>query len=355
MKKYIVLFFICISPLNVFAAQNIDVKKDIIIKNKLFSITLPKEMSNSCKIKKDKTKISIYHKESNKAGFGGFIFGVKAYKKPSDYAMMPGGKKIGELTNKKGYLYDMVLKYPTDVQYNYTKYSQPPKSFQSLYDYAENVEIKGVNGSKYFEKQGTKGENLYNDILKKHLIAINEKWSSEKLEKENMSFMYNLIVKTDKAPLNSVGYTYYDVNADGIEELLIGEIVEGSLKSIIYDIYTMVDRKPQHVVSGSTRNRFYVCNNSFLCNEYYSGAMETGVRIYDLVENSTELFLQMSFKYDGYTNKYNPYFISYSDEKWENVTEAKYKERKKIFEKYENFDYIPLSQFEYENLRKSEN
>ena len=148
--------------------------------------------------------------------------------------------------------------------------------------------------------------------------------------------MYNII------PKDKVGFAYYDINADGIDELVIGEIGEGNCKGVIYDIYTMIDRKPQHVISGGSRDRYYVCDNSFVCNEYSSGAMESGVRVYNLVENSTDLFPQVSFKYDGYTNPKNPYFISYSDEKWENYPEKEFNERKRVFEKYEKFDYIPL-------------
>ena len=74
--------------------------------------------------------------------------------------------------------------------------------------------------------------------------------------------------------------------------------------------------------------------------------MESGVRVYNLVENSTELFPQVSFKYDGYTNPHKPWFLSYgseiNDDKWENVTEQTFKERKKVFEKYERFNFIPL-------------
>ena len=173
-----------------------------------------------------------------------------------------------------------------------------------------------------------KGKDLYKDILEKHLTAIIEKWDSNKLEKENMSYMYNI------TPKDKIGYAYYDINADGIDELVIGEITEGNWKGVIYDIYTMVDRKPQHVISGGSRNRYYVCDNSFVCREYSSGALESGVDVYNLVENSTELFPQVSFKYDEYENPKNPYFISYSDDKWENYPKKEFDERKKVFLKY---------------------
>lgn len=335
MKKIIIftIFLFLFSKINIFAFQS---TSDNVYHNKLFSVTLPKELNGTYQVKTEKDKICIYHKDSKKAGFGGFIFGIKAYKNPADHAVLPGSKKLGELTDKKGNLYDIVLKYPTDVQYDYTKSTEAPKSYKAMYKFGENPDIKGIKGAIYFKNQGMKGEELYKDILKKHLTAINENWDSIKLEKEDMSYMYNIIQK------NKIGYAYYDINADGIEELVIGEISDGAWKGVIYDIYTTVDRKPKHVISGGSRNRYYVCDNTFVCNEYSSGACESGVRIYNLVENSTELYPQLNFKYDSYENSQSPYFISYSDNKWKNVTKEIFNERKQTFEKYERFDFTPL-------------
>lgn len=313
-------------------------ERDTIIRNRLFSISISNSLQAAYITKKEKDKISIYHKDSKDAGFGGFAFGIKAYKNPADHAVLPGSRKIGELTDKKGNLYDVVLKHPTDVQYDYTKSEKAPESYKLLYDLGEGVNIKGINGSTYYKNQGMKGEDLYKSVLKKHITALNEKWDSIKLEKEDMSYMYNIV------PKSKIGYIYYDVNADGIDELLIGEIAKGNLQGVIYDIYTMVNRKPAHVISGGSRDKYYICDDSFICNEYSSGANESGVRVYNLVENSTELFPQVSFKYDGYETPKNPYFISYSDEQWENVSKQKFDERKKTFEKYEKFDFIPLTE-----------
>ena len=319
------------TTVTLFCKQN---KSDKIVKNKLFKIVLPKEIKNY-QTKKTKNSISIYHKPSKKAGFGGFAFSIEACKNPSEYAGFPGYRKIGELTDKKNNLYDVVLVQPTDVQYDYTKGED--KEYLNLYRLGEKVEISGNKGSVYFKNQGMKGEKLYKDILKKHAVAIQQKWDSKMPEKENISYMYGLT--------KNVGYAYYDVNGDGIEELFIGEITDGDNKGIIYDMYTMVNRKPAHVVSGSDRNRYFVCNNSFICNEKSGGANESETRIYFLTENSTELFPQVAFKYDKNADKDNPWFISYNFEKnkWDKVSEKKYQERKKTFSRYKRFDYRPLA------------
>ena len=341
MKKNFILsivFALVFLQINiVYGSENAAKNKDIVIKSRLFSIVLPYDLKDTYGVKKEKNKISIFHKASKKAGFGGFAFGIKAYKNPSDHAVLPGSRKLGELADRKGVLYDIVLKHPTDVQYDYTKGTEAPESFKKLYNLGETVEIKGIRGATYFKNQGMRGEDLYKEILKKHITAIDENWDSTKLENEKMSYMYNVISEKDK-----IGYAYYDINVDGIDELLIGEIADGNWKGVVYDIYTMVNRKPQHVISGGERDRYYVCDGSFVCNEYSGGAEESGVQVYILVENSTELYPQINFKYDGYKNPKSPYFISYSDGIWENFPEKEFNERKKVFEKYERFDFIPL-------------
>ena len=341
MKKIFIFLAILVLSSNLGVLANQDTYK-----SKLFMITIPQELKGTYWAKTGKDSVMVYHKDSKKAGYGGFAFGVEAYKNPADYAVSPGRRKIGELTDKKGVLYDIVLEYPTDVQYDYTKSPDAPEAYMKLYDLGKDADIQGINGATYYQAQGTRGEDLYKDILKKHITAVKEKWDSIKLEEENMSYMYNILALNGTNVLNKAGYIYYDVNSDGIDELLVGEIADGNWKGVIYDIYTVVNRVPEHVVSGGSRNIYYVCNESFVCNEYSSGALENGLNVYFLTENSTELFPQVSFKYDGYKNSKKPWFLSYgtnSDDKWENVSEEVYNDRKRTFSRYRRFDYIPLS------------
>ena len=318
-------------------------KKPKIISGKLLSITMPYETRGLYKIKKNNTGILVFDKKSKRKGFGGFAFAIRTAKSPSDWAMIPGNRKIGELYDKNNNLYDVLLNQPTDVQYDYV--NNDNKEYNILYKLADTVEIYGANGSRYYPLQGMLGKNLYSEIIDKHIKAINEKWDSARLEKENMSYMYNVLAKSGYDVLNKTGYAYYDVNGDGIEELFIGEITNDNYKGIIYDIYTMVNRTPKHVASGGNRDRYFVCDDYFLCNEYISGALENGWLVYNLVENSNELFPQVGFKYDAYSNKNNPWFISYdfANNKWENVSKKQFDDRKTVFNDYKRFEYIPFS------------
>lgn len=343
MKKFIISFLIIFTGIYVFADNLSNTNQ---ISNKFLSISVPEELKGTYSVIKKYNGIFLYDKASKNAGFGGFAFGVQVYKNPKDHATMPGGIKIGELVDKKGVIYDVVLVQPTDVQYDYV--NKKSESYDKLYFLADTIDttIKGVGKNKYYNKQGMLGVDLYKDVLKKHIKAIEEKWDSTKLEKEDMSYMYNVLAANNKNVLDKVGYAYYDVNADGIDELFIGEIADGEWKGVIYDIYTMVDRKPKHVKSGGDRDRYYVCDDLFLCNEYSAGAGESGWLVYILVENSTELFPQVGFKYDEYDEKSKtPYFITYdiNSKKWDNVSRQFFEKRKSTFDNYVRFDYTPLS------------
>lgn len=191
----LVLIISFISTNSVFAKA---IQEDIKISNKNFSITLPYDAKILYYVKKKNNGIYIYDKASKKAGFGGFAFGVQMYKNPSEHAMMPGGRKLGELKDKKGILYDIVLVQPTDVQYDYVHENKD--DYMKLYKLGDTIEdkITGKNGAKYFHNQGMKGEDLYKEILNKHVQAVKEKWNSTKLENENISYMYNVLASTNK-------------------------------------------------------------------------------------------------------------------------------------------------------------
>lgn len=349
MKKNLILTLIIVllgTVAGMTKAKELESSKYIKVSNRYFSLNLPYSVKGKYFSKKDKDGIFIYDKASDKAGFGGFAFGIKMFEKPSDHAETPGGKKIGELVDKKGTIYDMVLLQPTDVQFDYI--NGEPESYDILYRSGDTVNktISGIKKSTYYDGRGMKGEDLYKKVLQKHLTAIKEKWDSEQLEQENMSYMYNVIAQSDKKNiLDKIGYAFYDANADGIDELFIGEIAQGEWKGVAYDIYTMVDRKPAHVVSGGARDRYFSCDMVFICNEYSSGANESGMLVYTIVENSVELFPQVGFKYDAYTNAKNPWFLSYNFDKnvWENVSKDAYQKRKAVFDTYNRFDYIPFS------------
>ncbi|MBR6485685.1 MAG: hypothetical protein IKT17_03240, partial [Lachnospiraceae bacterium] len=280
------------------------------------------------------------------ADFGGFAFSVFAYDKPEDYA---GGMdmKVGEIKKGEDTLYDIVIGYPSDVQYDYVTYADKmPESYEALYKGAEDI-VKTlapkVEGE-FVWGAGCDGEDMYSEVIDKYVTAVKEKWDSNKLEKEDMSPEYNAVnIATGGDALDNIGYAYFDINNDGVDELLIGEIAQGDLKGTVYDIYTMVDRKPVHVLSGSGRDRYYALKYGLIVNERSDGADDSEWLSYDIEPNTTNLLPQLGVKIDGYEDNDNPWFVNYgSEDEWESISEEDFEEYKSRFE-YVRFDFTPLS------------
>ncbi len=313
--------------------------------NEIFTITMPEELDGTYIIKSSKNGYSVYDKEANEAGFGGFVFSVDAYATPDEYA---GGMdmKVGEIVKGDEVLYDVVRQYPSEVSYDYEKYpDEPPKTYDALADAADDIiaTVKPTGEGEYVPGKGCKGEDMYGDVIKKFVTAIDEKWDSNKLENEQMSPEYYAIGVSSDHAADNIGYAFFDVNNDGIDEFLVGEIIDGDAKGTVYDIYTMVERKPAHVISGSARDRYYALTHGLIVNEGSGGADLTEWQSYDIEPNTTNLMPQLGVKMDGYENKDDPWFVNYGTEnEWKNITEEEFDEYKSRFE-YVRFDFTPFS------------
>ncbi len=310
-----------------------------------YALDMPDELSGLYEAEVDGDTITIYDKDAKANNLGGFCFSVSLYQNPSDY--LPGNaiRKVGELRDADGVLYDVAVQEPSDVQYDLEDQAKAD-NYMKIYNFREKVgaEIVAINGSSYSQNEGMKGSQLYTDVMDKLVEAVNQGWDAEKYEAEGFSSMYAVVGGDD--PMAHIGYIYQDINLDGIDELMIGEIAEGEWKGIVYDMFTMVDREPVHVVSGYDRDRYYVAGPS-IANEYSSGAAESGTIFYSLESNSSELLPQVGFKYDGYTDESNPYYISYdvAGDVWESTTESEWNELKGNYGEYDRFDYTPLSEY----------
>lgn len=283
------------------------------------------------------TGITIYDPSSVETGYGGLVFEITAYEDPGEwYGMMD--HKVGEIHAMDGTVYDIVIRYPSDVQYNYNIYgTEMPANYFKLYTNAENVakSIDPKSHGKFIYGAGCKGEDLYKDVLKKHKKAVSEGWDSKKLEAEDMSVMNNIAAQ-------NIGYAYKDLNGDGIDELVIGENAGG--ESVIYDVYTIVDRKPAHVLSGWDRNRYYAADNGYLANEYSGGAAESGVRVYEIRHNEAEPAFMYDFNYNGIEDPSQPFSVSYDGgETYEHLSEEDFTERSAAFKGYEKISFKPFS------------
>ena len=306
--------------------------------NDLIKIQIPDDIADLVNVDVENDRISVYDKESKDNGFGGLVFIVWA--RPIDGGMGGGPYvKIGELSNENADIYEVVKGFATEIQWDYNL-PDMPQNYAKIYGMADSIieKVTGANGYTFSLGAGTKGEDLYNNVLSKYVTAQNEGWDANRYEAEGLSpeFYAN--------PIDQIGYAYQDINLDGIDELFVGEFGEDDLKGVVYDIYTMVDGKPTHVISGSARDRYYAHSDGFIVNEWSGGAALSGFDVYNVEANSTEMVYQWGYKYDGYENEEEPWFKSYDGSEYESVTDEDAKDAYNICDKYIRFDFYHLSE-----------
>lgn len=298
--------------------------KNGVVSNGRISITMPAEYEGTYLATSFENSISIYDKASSEAGFGGFIFNVCT---TDSYENLGGMKtKIGELTDGDGKLYQVYISYPSDVQWDYTTGEEMPESYAAIYDNAREIAatLQPVNGGTYADGAGTKGEDIFGDYVKEIIATIKNAKDANELEAADLSPMYYSITQGNEAkdPMEAIGVCYADINADGIDEMVIGDMETND----IYDVYTSVDGKPAHVVSGYNRDYFKIYSTGIV--EYLlEGAGVTITNLYDIINNTTEMSPQVSLKVDETADSADMWSTSYDEgETWESLTEEDYKE-----------------------------
>lgn len=141
--------------------------------------------------------------------------------------------------------------------------------------------------------------------------------------------------------MKKAGYAYFDINDDGIDELFIGEMTKGD---IIYDVYTMVNRKPVHVpLWADIGEKYYVCNERFICEDIHISKKTNTFRVVFFERNSDKLNLHTAYTYDTNLNKNNPWFrYRKSPAGWENISKETYQKEIDFYRPFKKFDFIPL-------------
>ena len=147
---------------------------------------------------------------------------------------------------------------------------------------------------------------------------------------------------------NSLGFCYYDVNSDGVQELLIGPVGPDYSSAWIFDAYTVADGQCITLFQGYERNYLVLLSDGTLVNRSSSGAsvnsdvfshLEGGalVPFYSLIVNST-------------VNVDNPYLVSNGGDMnsdpatWQSISQQEYEQISAAYEAQSvTLDYTPIT------------
>lgn len=143
----------------------------------------------------------------------------------------------------------------------------------------------------------------------------------------------------------TLGFCFYDVDGNGVDELIIGTVNEYSPRESVFDIYTFADGELIPVVQGWERNEYRVTASGEIMNMASASAMNYWYGVYTL-ENGV-LVRDYVLVYNAEENPDAPYYIVSADE---TQRLASNDEAEAIMARFENetiaFDYIPLWEYD---------
>ena len=184
--------------------------------------------------------------------------------------------------------------------------------------------------------------NAYAGILDAYYTAVTQQPEFSDLPAGVNFDLYPFICQ------NSLGFCYYDVNSDGVQELLIGPVGPDYSSAWIFDAYTVADGQCITFFQGYERNYLVLLSDGTLVNRSSSGAsvnsdvfshLEGGalVPFYSLIVNST-------------VNVDNPYFVSNGGDMnsdpatWQSISQQEYEQISAAYEAQTvTLDYTPIT------------
>ena len=174
-------------------------------------------------------------------------------------------------------------------------------------EHAEDIteETAGTDGSDDEDILYLKPCASYQDILDNaYDVIIADNWPDIVLSDELFSYdgIWEAHVYRDtNEALSAIGYTFYDVDGNGIEELIIADTytVGGVWYYNILLMYTLYDDKPVWLINGWARNGYNILDDGTIYNKGSGGAAYTSYGIYRISEAGNSLEV-IDFYYSGY-------------------------------------------------------
>lgn len=88
-------------------------------------------------------------------------------------------------------------------------------------------------------------------------------------------------------PLENIGYTFQDIDGNGVDELIIGEVCDTHYQYII-SIFTLENKTAVPILEGWARNRYYILSNGLIYNSGSGGAAYSSYETFHLNDNKLE-------------------------------------------------------------------
>lgn len=152
---------------------------------------------------------------------------------------------------------------------------------------------------------GTMQSGTYDSVISLYATALHEGWGFDQLEAAGLNYMCGYYTNP-----SDLGYILLDIDHNGTEELIVGEIGEyGGGSGFFFDLYTLVGGQPSLVINSGERDQYYLCNDGYIMNEG-SDSASTAYCTYYGIDIYGNLALAEAVIYDDEVETEGPWFYS---------------------------------------------
>ena len=191
-----------------------------------------------------------------------------------------------------------------------TELTTPPSTENHPTETEEDVEYEGDASSYYIDV-------VYARQIERYHTAISQQWDEFSYLDHEMSPLAAHYY--EGKPLDNIGFTFMDLDGDGIWELIIGAIQNAENDPLVFEIWALINDEPVMVAQSGSRNRYYLqyAQEDDLWSVAY--VAENGAA------NHAEYYLQLQdgefnvtqgVIYDAFANEKAPWFMTY-DMDWD--------------------------------------
>ena len=290
-----------------------DLSGDITVSCDMFSVTIPGEIAAISDTNTTEDSINFYEPISHER-FGGFVGSIQVFDDVKDYCNIPNFGRGGEIRYEDGTKLDIVLEYPSDVQFDFNS-EESSENYKKIREAFDEIIVPSLvaKEGEFVPQSEVDNTSVYDEVLKKLYKDLEEKKDQAGLEEDGFSYMYAMTYTEEKDPLEDFGYTFIDLTGTGYPALAI---LRNDETPIVYDLFSQQNGEVKHIFSSAERDYFTLSGHGdaafAVIHEHASGGAdltEDNMFILDLFKN--ELNQQVSFLYDGREDAENPFSVSY--------------------------------------------
>lgn len=191
---------------------------------------------------------------------------------------------------------------------------------------------------------GNASLELYRPVLDQYNTALFEQWSMQEYQAAGLCPLFAYFTNPSQ-----VGFWLEDVDYNGTEELLIGEIGDsGEYAGMFFEMYTVIDGAPVLMASSTERSCYYLCTDGNVANEGSGGASQSICAYYMADSDHGVLTLTEAVIYDEAQGEETPWFYSRTGTSVSDCTPIMEEDAAEIMDshEYEAIEYIPFAEYE---------